>query len=92
MIAKYETTEVKPSRKIIMRSINLPFHLINSVLCQGIHIAKSNVKLVRGYKVKKKRLALLQELLSSLGSPLQEVVVYESLDHTESSFCLISIR
>lgn len=29
----------------------MPFHLINSVLCQGIHIAKSNVKLVRGYRI-----------------------------------------
>ena len=25
---------------------HLPFHLVNSVLCQGMHITKSNVKLV----------------------------------------------
>ena len=42
---------IKLCNKILLISINLPFHLINSVLCQWIHIAKSNVKLVRGYRI-----------------------------------------
>ena len=35
----------------LIQLVHLPFHLINSVLCQGMHITKSNVKLVWCYKL-----------------------------------------